>query len=120
MRDFKKVRVWQLARVFTVHIYQMTETFPRQERFRLSNQLCRATASIAANIAEGCSRSTTKDYTRFLEIAIGSANEVENHLILAADLGYIDEDVSKQLNDQINHIRASLIRLIRHMNPEYR
>lgn len=71
MRDFKQLTIWQLSRDLTKIIYHLTDRFPKKEQFRLTNQLCRAVASIAANIAEGASRRTNNDFYRFLEIALG-------------------------------------------------
>lgn len=109
MREFKKMLVWQKSRQLTVAIYSLTDTFPKKEQFRLTDQLCRAVVSIAANIAEGASRRSETDFYRFLEIALGSTNEVECHLIIANDLGYIHDSLFNSLNNEVNHTRATLL-----------
>jgi four helix bundle protein len=89
MKDFRRLAVWEKSHGFTLAIYQMTNSFPREEMFGLTSQIRRAASSIPTNIAEGCGRSTDLDFARFLQISFGSACEVEYHLILARDLEYI-------------------------------
>ena len=86
MKDFKELRVWQRAHQITLEIYAATRQFPPDERFGLTSQLRRSAASIGANVAEGCGRRSDGELTRFLQIARGSASELEYHLILARDL----------------------------------
>ena len=92
MHRFKDLEIWKFSREFCTNIYSVTSSFPDFEKFGLTNQLRRASVSIPANIAEGCSRSSNKDFARFLEIAIGSAYEVETHLLIASDLGFLKSD----------------------------
>jgi len=92
MHRFKDLEIWKYSREFCTDIYSITSTFPDFEKFGLTNQLRRASVSIPANIAEGCSRSSNKDFSRFLEIAIGSTYEVETHLLISCDLGFIKQD----------------------------
>ncbi len=87
MQDFRKLSVWEKSHQLTLAIYRATEQFPQSELYGLRSQLRRASASIAANIAEGCGRGSSCDFGRFLDIAAGSGSEVEDHLILAGDLG---------------------------------
>jgi four helix bundle protein len=87
MRDFRKLMVWQKAHQLTLGIYELTANFPRDEVYGLTSQVRRAAASIPANVAEGCGRDGDTELARFLRIAMGSANELEYHLILARDLG---------------------------------
>ena len=100
MHRFKDLDIWKLSRKFCSQIYITTANFPDSERFGLTNQLRRACVSIPSNIAEGSSRSSNKDFSRFLEIAIGSAYEIETQLLIAFDLGFINtneiEIVSKE------------------------
>lgn len=86
MQDFKRLRVADHARTVIRAIYAFTKSLPREEQFGLSSQLRRASISIGLNIAEGCSRETTKEFIRFLEIARGSAMELEFGLIVSEDL----------------------------------
>ena len=80
MRDFKGLKVWQRSHRLTVEVYKATEAFPHHERFGLTNQMRRACLSIPANIAEGCGRTSQRDFGRFLQMSVGSVNELEYHL----------------------------------------
>ena len=83
MEDFKNLRVWVKAHEITLDIYKKTQCFPKEEMYSLTSQMRRAAASIGANIAEGCGRRSDGEMRRFLQIARGSANELEYHLLLA-------------------------------------
>ena len=84
---FQELTVWQKAHQLTLNIYNLTRTFPQEERFGLINQIRRSSASICANLAEGYKKST-KDFSRFIDIAEGSLEETKYHLILSKDLQY--------------------------------
>src|SRR5690348_11692737 len=90
MQDFRRLKVWQRAHQLTLEIYRGTVRFPPDERFGLKAQLQRAAVSIGANIAEGCGRYTDRELVGFLQIAMGSASEVEYQLLLARDLDLLD------------------------------
>ena len=92
MEDFKDLKVWSKAHELALAVYSCTRAFPREEIYGLTSQLRRATSSIGANIAEGCGRRSDAEMKRFLQIARGSSSEVEYHLLLARDLGFIDRD----------------------------
>lgn len=104
MHQFKELIVWQKSRKFCSEIYIQTSNFPADERFGLTNQLRRAAISIPSNIAEGSSRKSNKDFSRFLEIAIGSAYEIETQLLIASDLGFIDTENQRILIANIEEI----------------
>jgi four helix bundle protein len=89
MKDFKDLLAWQKAHQLTLHLYKRTSLFPREELFGMTSQIRRCAASIGANIAEGCGRRGDGDFLRFLQISLGSLDELEYHLILARDLGFI-------------------------------
>ena len=108
MRDFKKIQVWEKAHQFTLRLYKATSFFPKEEIYGLTSQIRRAAASIPANIAEGCGRDTQAELARFVHIAGGSASELEYHLILAHDLGYIDDKAYPELDSAINEIKRML------------
>lgn len=111
MHHYKDLNVWKLSREFASDIYKITNTFPDTEKFGLTSQLRRASISIASNLAEGASRSSNKDFSRFLEIALGSAYEIETQLLIATDLKYIDTKTSETLLDNINLIIKMLSKL---------
>jgi four helix bundle protein len=104
MQDFTKLAVWQKAHSFTVNLYQITANFPSQERYGLTNQIRRASVSVESNISEGCGRNGDKEFSRFLDIAQGSAYEVKCQILISRDLGYIDLDKAQLLIDKINEI----------------
>ncbi len=92
MHRFKDLEIWKKSRLFCSEIYTVTANFPDSEKFGITNQLRRASVSIPSNIAEGSSRNSNKDFSRFLEIAIGSAYEIETQLLISADLGFLKDD----------------------------
>src|SRR5580692_474898 len=97
MEDFKKLKVWSKAHLLTLAVYEITRKFPREEVFGLTSQIRRASASIGANIAEGCGRRSDPEMKRFVQIARGSANELEYHLLLARDLQLLPVEEFKEL-----------------------
>ncbi len=88
MRDFRELDVWHKAHSFTLDLYRITRHFPPYELYGIVSQLRRAAVSIEANIAEGCGKKTSKDFGRFLQIAFGSASEIECELLIARDLNF--------------------------------
>ena len=102
MHKFKQLEIWKQSRSFCTEVYTLTGNFPVEERFGLTNQLRRASVSIPSNIAEGSSRKSNKDFSRFLELAIGSANEIETQLLISSDLGFIPDENLNSLLSKIN------------------
>ncbi len=116
-RDFRGLEVWQKAHALTLALYAGSAKLPVQESYGLTSQLRRSGASIAANIAEGCGRDTEADFARYLQMAMGSASELEYHLLLAKDLGFLAPEehskleaeticVKKMLSSFIQRLRA--------------
>jgi four helix bundle protein len=108
IRDFRKIKAWEKAHALTLATYAVTERFPAAERFGLTAQVRRCAASIGANIAEGCGRPGEIELTRFLAIALGSASELEYHLLLARDLGYLPEARHGELSLATNEVKRML------------
>ncbi len=104
MHQFKELLIWKKSRILCSEIYNATSNFPTEEKFGLTNQLRRASVSIPSNIAEGSSRHSNKDFSRFLEIAIGSAYEVETQLLIALDLGFITSENTLKINTLLQEI----------------
>ena len=104
--------VWQKAMELTVQIYKLTARFPREETYRLTAQITRSAASVPANVAEGHSRSTRRDYANFLAIAKGSLMETETFLMLALRLGYVSEEQAKPASGLITEV-SKMITTIR-------
>ena len=90
-KGYRRLRVWQEAHALTLLVYRVTKQFPKDELFGLTSQIRRAIVSVAANIVEGQTRSSKKEFAQFLRIANGSLVEVEYYIGLAFDLGYIEE-----------------------------
>ena len=101
---FEKLIVWKEAREFIQIIYDMTDEFPEKEKFGLSSQIQRAAVSIAANIAEGSSRFSRKDFARYLQISYGSSMEVLSHAYVAFDRKYISTDDLKTVCENVRRI----------------
>ena len=111
MEDFKGLKVWAKAHALTLAVYQTTRTFPRDEIYGLTSQIRRASASIGANIAEGCGRRSDPEMKRFIQIARGSASEVEYHLLLAKDLQFLTVDAFKELEANVFEVQRMLASL---------
>jgi four helix bundle protein len=120
MRNFRQLDVWKKAHVLTLEIYRFTADFPNHERYGLTSQLQRAAASIGANLAEGCGRETDADYRRFVQMATGSACEVEYHILLAYDLNLISDDTYNGLNSNINEVKRMLHGLAKYLQTNSR
>jgi four helix bundle protein len=90
MKNFKELRTWQKGFEIAVETYKLVASFPKEERFGLSSQMTKAAVSIPSNIAEGSSRSSEKDYKRFLEISLGSCYELETQLLVAEAVNFGD------------------------------
>jgi four helix bundle protein len=112
VQDFAKLKVWQKAHQLTIRVYGVTGAFPREEMYGLTSQIRRACASVPANIAEGCGRSGRAELSRFLQIAAGSASELEYHLPLSRDLGFLEEDLHGELVGEVREIKRMLTSLI--------
>ncbi len=104
MHRYKDLEIWKLSRKFCVSIYTITSRFPDAEKFGLISQLRRASVSVPSNISEGCSRKSNKDFSRFLEIAIGSCYEIETQLLISNDLGFITIEDLEALVIELNRI----------------
>jgi len=120
MRDFKKLQVWQKSHQLTLQIYQRTIEFPRGELYGLTSQIRRAAASIPANIAEGCGRGGDNDRARLFHIAMGSASELEYHLLLARDLKLLTSDDHDRLTHDVIEVKRMLTSLIHKLKADGR
>jgi four helix bundle protein len=116
VKGFKELQVWRKAHETTMAIYVVTKAFPSDERYGLTSQLRRSASSIASNIAEGCGRRSDREMARFLQIARGSASEVEYQVFLARDLHYLHEQEFRRLSfqaDELQRMRTALIQRFR-------
>jgi four helix bundle protein len=112
MKDFRELKVWQKGHWLALEIYRATGSFPRHELYGMTSQIRRSSASIPANIAEGCGRGGDAEFGRFLQIAMGSASEVEYHLLLAHDLGFHPQPAYEQLTAGVIEVKRMLVSLI--------
>jgi four helix bundle protein len=108
MRDFRELKVWQKAHQLALSVYKATRPFPREEVYGLTGQMRRACTSIPANIVEGSGRGTDPEVVRFLQIAMGSAAELEYFLLLARDLGYLNGTIHDHLASEVIQVRRML------------
>ena len=108
MKDFRELNVWEKSHGLTLKIYKATSNFPREEVYGLTSQIRRAGASIPTNIAEGCGRSRDTELARFLEIAMGSASEVEYLLLLSNDLNLLNSSDYENLMSDVIEIKRML------------
>src|SRR5712671_6127944 len=104
MRNYKDLVVWESAHRLTLVIYKNTRAFPNEEKFGLTSQMRRASASIAANLAEGCGRRSDGEMGRFIQIAMGSGAELSYHFLLARDLGLLEAKVYQGLDSDLGAI----------------
>jgi four helix bundle protein len=108
LRDFRSLKVWGKAYQLTLEVYKVTRRFPKDELYGLTSQTRRAAASVAANIAEGCGRTGSAELSRFIQIAMGSASELEFHLLLARDLELLDTREFDSLSKQVVEVKRML------------
>ena len=114
MRDFKKLQVWVKSHELNLFVYtDILPKFPKSEQYDLLSQTKRASYSITLNIVEGSGRYTEKDFSHFLDMALGSAHELEYCCLLSKDLNYFSEELFNQVNHKINEVKAMLIGLIK-------
>lgn len=118
MRDFKGLKVWQKSHDLVLAVYQVTAKFPRDELFGLTSQIRRSCVSVPANIAEGCGRNGNAELARFLQIAMGSASELEYHLLLTRDLGLLDTVEYEQLAGQATEVKRMLTSFIQRLKAD--
>jgi four helix bundle protein len=117
MKDFKELKVWRKAHEVTLAVYELTRQFPKEELYGLTSQIRRSAASIGANIAEGCGRRSDGEMCRFLQIAYGSATELEYHLLLARDLHLLEDGKFQSIGRQVDEVERTLTALIQSVRP---
>lgn len=115
MRDHRNLRAFELADELALAVYEATRNFPRDEQFGLTSQMRRAAVSVASNIVEGCARTSEADFLRFLDMAYGSAREIEYQISLACRLGLLKDSDGKlaALAEETSKVLHGLIRSLR-------
>jgi len=120
MQDFQKLEVWQLAHNLTLSVYRLTKAFPAEEKYGLTDQMRRAAVSIESNLAEGCGRGGDADFARFVQMAFGSACELQCQLLLARDLNFLTLQVHAEPEQSVQQIKRMLSGLLRKLKADGR
>lgn len=118
MRDFRQLKVWEKGHQLALAIYADTAPFPATEQYGLVRQMRRSSTSIPTNIAEGCGRSGEPEFARFLQIAMGSASELEYQLLLAHDLALLSDSNYEQLGGDVGEVKRMLGAFIRTLRAD--
>ena len=117
-RDFRQLKVWEKAHGLVLAIYSETNGFPKSEQYSLTSQIRRSASSIPSNIAEGVGRGSEADLARFLQIAFGSASELEYQLLLAFDLSYLTKAAYEPLNYELTQVKRMLSAFIQSLKAD--
>ena len=118
MKDFRNLRVWERSHKLTLEVYGVTTKFPKCELYGLTSQLRRCSASIGANIAEGCGKRGNNEFQRYLQIASGSASELDYHLLLSRDLGFLPNVDYRSLAGNLTEIRKMITSLLQKIDTD--
>ncbi len=108
MRNHRDLQVWSKAYSLPLDFYQLSRSFPKEELYGITSQCRRAAVSIGANLAEGCGRRTNAEMARFVRIAMGSASELDHHLLLCKDLGFMKPEDYKRVFGNLTEVRKML------------
>ncbi len=112
------MKVWEKAHLLTLDVYKQTAAFPEEERYGLTSQMRRAAVSIPSNVAEGCGRGSDADFARFLQIAMGSASELDYQILLAFDLAFLDETAYTRCTSQVQEVKRMLSGFIKKLKAD--
>jgi four helix bundle protein len=118
MQDFRKLTVWQNAHRLALAVYRCTASFPKDERFGLTNQMRRSGNSIPMNVAEACGRGGKKEFAQFLRNSAGSASELEYQFILSRDLEFLQAPAAEKHITAVQEIRRMLASLLRTVSTD--
>ena len=119
MHQFKELKVWQKGRALVKEVYLLTQNFPKEELFGITSQMRRAVISIPANIAEGSGRNGNADFSRFLDIANGSAFELETLVIRSLDLDFLIQSEFEKFDTWLNEIQKMIFGLKESLKSQY-
>jgi four helix bundle protein len=118
MRNYRDLKVWSKAYALSLELYKLSRSFPRDELYGLTTQLRRAATSIGANLAEGSGRRSNSEMARFIKISLGSASELDHHLLLCKDLGFLKNDDYQQCERELVIISKMLASLLSTIEDE--
>ena len=116
MKDFRELEIWRRSRAISVSVYRITEDIPALERYGLIQQAGSAAISVSANIAEGCGRFGSREFARFLSIALGSEAELESHIELSAAFGFVEQKAADSLLADCQELRGMLVTMARRLS----
>ena len=120
MQDFRNLVVWQKAHQLTLETYAFSATLRRPVDYAIRDQLVRAALSVPANLAEGCGRAGDREMRKYVRVSLGSASELEYHLLLARDLGLLPERAYKQLTAATQEVKRMLVGLATRLSDQLR
>jgi four helix bundle protein len=112
MKDFRKLNVWEKGHLLALEVYNATRSFPKDELYGLTSQMRRASVSIPSNIGEGCGRGSDAELSRFCQISMGSASELEYQILLSRDLGYLEDPLYEKLTNMVIEVKRMLTSFI--------
>lgn len=118
MHNFRKLDIWIDSIEMVKAIYKMTASFPKEEAYGLSSQIQRAAVSVPSNIAEGSGKGSNKDFGRFLSIAIGSLFEVETQLVIANQIGYLDDTQYYEMCKMVHYLQGKIYNFKQTVDPD--
>jgi four helix bundle protein len=118
LRNYRDLQVWLKAYALSLELYRLSRTFPKEEIYGITSQLRRAAVSIGANLAEGCGRRTNPEMARFVRIAMGSASELDHHLLLCKDLGFLHDEDYRRTSGNLIEVRKMLNALLDSIETE--
>ncbi|HMF92198.1 MAG TPA: four helix bundle protein [Candidatus Angelobacter sp.] len=118
MRNYRDLQVWSKAYALSLELYRLSRTFPKEEIYGITSQMRRSVVSIGANLAEGCGRRTNAEMARFVRIAMGSASELDHHLLLCKDLGFLHDEDYKRTSRNLIEVRKMLGALLESIEGE--
>lgn len=118
MHNFKELDIWKDSKEFCYKIYQVTRSYPEEERFGMINQLRRASVSIPSNIAEGSSRQSNKEFAHFICVALGSCYEVQTQLEISAKLGFIQIEKEKELITELEILQRKINKFYQYLRTQ--
>ena len=114
--NFRELEVWKESKNLSIRVYNLTRQFPKSEMYGITLQINRAAVSIPSNIAEGAGRNSNKDFSRFINIALGSAFELETQLIITFELNFIENNKYEELIKEIHIIQKKLVNFNKYLN----
>jgi len=117
MRDHSKLKAFQLADALVLQVYVTAQTFPREERYGWVSQMRRAAVSTGSNPVEGSARTSKAEYTRFVEVALGSSRELQYQISLASRLGYLEGGAIEQAATLVAKTLGALLNALRKSTP---